>query len=278
MILIDGKKISAELREELKQEVADLKIKHNKVPGLTVILIGDMAPSQIYVRNKEKSANEVGLKSEVIRYPDTIEEKIVLEKITELNKDDLSSDDIIDWISKEAESVYKARESLVPPEVIRGFERFVILRTIDEKWKDHLYAMDQLREGINLRAYGQKNPLLEYKSEGFGMFQEMMKDMNAVTAQRIFRTQLQGMEQAPAISSGGVKNVKVEHQDTTGMGFAGQPQGQPNTSQQRKAAPVVADKKIGRNEKIYVQSPQGDKIQIKYKKLQQYLNQGYTQV
>ena len=67
----------------------------------------------------------------------------------------------------------------MPPDVIRGFERFVILRTIDEKWKDHLYAMDQLREGINLRAYGQKNPLLEYKSEGFGMFQEMMKDMNA---------------------------------------------------------------------------------------------------
>ena len=71
MILIDGKKAAAELREELKQEVADLKTKYNKVPGLTVILIGDMAPSQIYVRNKEKSAIEVGLKSEVIKYPDT---------------------------------------------------------------------------------------------------------------------------------------------------------------------------------------------------------------
>ena len=57
MILIDGKKIAAELREELKQEVSELKAKHNKVPGLTVILIGDMAPSQIYVRNKEKSAD-----------------------------------------------------------------------------------------------------------------------------------------------------------------------------------------------------------------------------
>ena len=81
MILIDGKKAAAELREELKQEVAELKTKYNKVPGLTVILIGDMAPSQIYVRNKEKSANEVGLKSEVIRYPDSVEEKTVLEKI-----------------------------------------------------------------------------------------------------------------------------------------------------------------------------------------------------
>ena len=75
MILIDGKKGAAELREELKKEVLELKAKHNKVPGLTVVLIGDMAPSQIYVRMKEKAANEVGLKSEVIRYPEEVEEK-----------------------------------------------------------------------------------------------------------------------------------------------------------------------------------------------------------
>ena len=91
MILIDGKKVAAELREELKKEVIELKAKYNKVPGLTVILIGDMTPSQIYVRNKEKSANEVGLKSEVIKYPDTVEEKTVLEKIEELNKDETVS-------------------------------------------------------------------------------------------------------------------------------------------------------------------------------------------
>ena len=68
MILIDGKKAAAELRNELKQEVLELKSKHNKIPGLTVILIGDLTPSQIYVRNKEKSAVEVGLKSDVIKY------------------------------------------------------------------------------------------------------------------------------------------------------------------------------------------------------------------
>ena len=60
MILIDGKKEAADLREELKKEVLTLKSEHNKVPGLTVILIGDLTPSQIYVRNKEKAANEVG--------------------------------------------------------------------------------------------------------------------------------------------------------------------------------------------------------------------------
>ena len=83
MILIDGKKAAAELRNELKKEVAELKSKYNNVPGLTVILIGDLTPSQIYVRNKEKSAVEVGLKSDVIKYPDTVDEKTVLEKITQ---------------------------------------------------------------------------------------------------------------------------------------------------------------------------------------------------
>ena len=79
MILIDGKKAAAELRKDLKQEVSDLKAKHNKVPCLTVILIGDLTPSQIYVRNKEKSANEVGLKSEVIKYTDSVAETTVIE-------------------------------------------------------------------------------------------------------------------------------------------------------------------------------------------------------
>ena len=83
------KKQQQNLEKNLKQEVVDLKTKYNKVPGLTVILIGDMAPSQIYVRNKEKSANEVGLKSEVIRYPEAVEEKTVLDKIEELNKDEI---------------------------------------------------------------------------------------------------------------------------------------------------------------------------------------------
>ena len=99
MILIDGKKAAAELREKLKQEVFELKTKYNKVPGLTVILIGDLAPSQIYVRNKEKSANEVGLKSEVIRYPDSVEEKKVLDKIEELNKDHTVSGILVQLLS-----------------------------------------------------------------------------------------------------------------------------------------------------------------------------------
>ena len=77
MILIDGKKIAAELREELKQKITELKSKHNNVPGLTVILVGEDPPSKIYVRNKEKFAKEVGMNSEVIRYSADIEEKVL---------------------------------------------------------------------------------------------------------------------------------------------------------------------------------------------------------
>ena len=152
------------------------------------------------------------------------------------------------------------------------------LRTIDEKWKDHLYAMDQLREGINLRAYGQKNPLLEYKSEGFKMFQEMMQDMNSITVQRLFRTQLQGMEQSQANRGPAVSNVKTSHQDTTGMGFQGQSQAPQGNQPQQVRTPVQVQQKRGRNEKILVRAPDGKELQIKFKKLQSYLNKGYTQV
>ena len=68
-MIIDGKKEAAVLRNEIKKEIESIKLKTNKVPGLTVILIGDFAPSQIYVRNKEKNAKEVGINSEIVRYP-----------------------------------------------------------------------------------------------------------------------------------------------------------------------------------------------------------------
>ena len=87
MILIDGKKEAASLRVKLKEEVVKLKKKFNNVPGLAVILIGEFAPSQIYVRNKEKSAKEVGLNSNVIRYPNDVDENTILKKINDLNND-----------------------------------------------------------------------------------------------------------------------------------------------------------------------------------------------
>ena len=121
MILIDGKKAAAELREELKIEVSGLKSKYNKVPGLTVILVGEDTPSQIYVRNKEKSAKEVGLKSEVIKYPDTVEEKTVLNKIEELNKDKSVSGILVQLPLPKHINKKKVIETILPSKDVDGF-------------------------------------------------------------------------------------------------------------------------------------------------------------
>ena len=196
----------------------------------------------------------------------------------DLNNDDPSPENISDWIIERAKVIYKAKESLLDEETMKGFERFVMLRTIDDKWKDHLYGMDQLREGINLRAYGQKNPLLEYKSEGFKMFQDMMSDMNAVTVQRLFRTQIQGQEQEVQQAKPKIRNIKTSHQDTTGMGFSGSPSQNKSNQPQQIRVPVQAEQKHGRNEKVSVKSPTGEVVEIKFKKLQSYLKKGFSQV
>ena len=90
-MIIDGKKEAQLLREEIKKEIDSIKSKNNKAPGLTVILVGDFVPSQIYVKNKEKNAKEVGINSEVVRYPKEVTEQEVLNKIKELNDNDAVS-------------------------------------------------------------------------------------------------------------------------------------------------------------------------------------------
>ena len=98
-MIIDGKKQAEIIRNEIKKEISDLKKKSGKTPSLTVILIGDFAPSLIYVKNKEKSAREVGISSEIIRYPKDVSEKDILEKIEELNKNDEISGILVQPVS-----------------------------------------------------------------------------------------------------------------------------------------------------------------------------------
>ena len=87
-MILDGKKEAALLRAEIKKEILEIKKKTDKSPSLSVILIGDFAPSQIYVKNKEKNSKEVGITSEVIKYSKEVKESEILEKIEELNNND----------------------------------------------------------------------------------------------------------------------------------------------------------------------------------------------
>ena len=120
-MIIDGKKEAATLREEIKKEINSIKTKTNKVPGLTVILIGEFVPSLIYVRNKEKKSKEVGINSNVIKYPKDVTEEEVLKKISELNNSKDVSGILVqlplpDQINKE-----KIINSIDPSKDVDGF-------------------------------------------------------------------------------------------------------------------------------------------------------------
>jgi|TARA_B110000285_G_scaffold70990_1_gene81735 methylenetetrahydrofolate dehydrogenase (NADP+)/methenyltetrahydrofolate cyclohydrolase len=120
-MILDGKKESALLREEIKKEIFEIKKKTNKSPSLSVILIGDYAPSQIYVKNKEKNSKEVGITSEVIKYSKEVKESEILEKIEELNNKDSVSGILVQLplpihISKE-----KIVNAIKPSKDVDGF-------------------------------------------------------------------------------------------------------------------------------------------------------------
>ena len=92
-----------------------------------------------------------------------------------------------DFLVERSGEAYDARERELGSETMREIERIVMLRIVDDKWMDHLDAMDQLREGIGLRAYGQKDPLIEYKFEGYEMFQNMISSIQDDVVRYIFR-------------------------------------------------------------------------------------------
>ena len=158
-----------------------------------------------------------------------------------------SLDELIDYINEEALKYYKLKEDVIPSELLRKVEKFIVLKTIDEKWRNHLLGMDQLREGIGLRAYGQKNPLIEYKSESYNFFQELMVSLRATVIQ------LQHDEVA--------KNDKNEI---------------PNEVSQQHDSSNNSELKLGRNDKVELISPSGERVKVKFKKIDQYLMKGYT--
>ena len=121
MMIIDGKKEAELLREEIKEEILKIKKSKNKVPGLTVILIGNYTPSQIYVKNKEKNSKEVGMNSDVIKYSDDVSEKEILNKIKELNNDQNVSGILVQLPLPKQIDKEKIINSIHPSKDVDGF-------------------------------------------------------------------------------------------------------------------------------------------------------------
>ncbi|HTR99101.1 MAG TPA: preprotein translocase subunit SecA [Bacteroidota bacterium] len=157
-------------------------------------------------------------------------------------------------INAAAAEFYRRKEERLGAEIMGRIEKMVVLQVIDEKWKDHLREMDDLKEGIHLRAYGQKDPLVEYKTEGFRMFMELIDLIDteiATTVFKLFPAQaqelpLRGPQRPP-------QAVRTTHDSAVGMGFQGNREPVPGAAGQDparagKPQPVQVGEKVGRND------------------------------
>jgi preprotein translocase subunit SecA len=141
----------------------------------------------------------------------------------------LSGDQVIDTIYEIALRTYEAKEAGITPSVMRELERVVMLRVVDEYWMDNIDAMDDLKQGIGLRAYGQHDPVIAYKEEGYQLFEAMITAIREETIRRLFLVQLRSNQE--------VKREKVAEETGTSA-----------PDKTVKKQPVRAAKKVGPND------------------------------
>ncbi len=165
----------------------------------------------------------------------------------------LNAEAIAERCIGEAAKVYEKKVGDIGPELMRGVEKQIMLRQLDHHWKEHLAAMDHLRQGIGLRSYAQKNPKQEYKREAFEMFERMLEQVKHDTISILSRIRIQGEEDLDEVNARrrAADQMRAQHAAAPSLGgapagSAAPPQGQPAA---QPAAPFVRDgRKVGRNE------------------------------
>ncbi|MFA6356249.1 MAG: preprotein translocase subunit SecA [Candidatus Omnitrophota bacterium] len=146
---------------------------------------------------------------------------------------------------------YEKREFILGADVARHIEKTIMLDMIDSKWKEHLYAMDGLKEGIGLRAYGQVDPLIEYKNEGFAMFEEMMNRIQDDALEFVFKVQVVGQEKPKGVFDSVPQQMIHRDMGSLASRIPQQGSGQPAEAspQDARQAPIEREApKVGRND------------------------------
>ena len=141
-------------------------------------------------------------------------------------------------IQQQYEEVFVPEEPFSHKNVMRNIEKDILLRVVDNKWIDHLHNIDMLRDGIGLRAYGQKDPLIEYKREAYDLFNNMMYEIQSETVKYLFRTRF-GVQ---------IVNRKDDEVIQTQLSQAAQEFKAPSEDEEPSHAPVQKGDKIGRND------------------------------
>jgi preprotein translocase subunit SecA len=175
---------------------------------------------------------------------------MVLLDITPEQFASLGEKGIEDYIMDSIHEAYKRKEEKYTTDLIAQIERFAMLSIIDEKWKEHLREMDDLKEGINFRAYGQKDPLIEYKKDGFQLFVQMLEDISKDVINFVFKftTQEQQVPQQRQRMPQRMTTIKASA-DGAGMKMTPEQSDQMQNQQDGvKKMPVKVGPKIGRND------------------------------
>lgn len=171
----------------------------------------------------------------------------------------LGEDGVAEHVIKAAEEFYRRKEEKISPEMMRMLERMAVLQVIDNKWRDHLREMDDLKEGIHLRGYGQKDPLIEYKTEAFKMFMELMDLIANEVIDIVFKFFPERPEQLPVQRTRRPmrrEDMVMTHESASGAGFKANrepvPAGSAEHAQaakgQQKQQPIRVEEKVGRND------------------------------
>jgi preprotein translocase subunit SecA len=170
----------------------------------------------------------------------------------------LGEDGVAEQVVKAAEEFYRRKEEKIGRDMMAMLERMAMLQVIDNKWRDHLREMDDLKEGIHLRGYGQKDPLVEYKTEAFKMFMELMELIADEVVNIVFKFFPETPEQLPtprARRPVRAQEMTMTHESALGAGFdanrepvAGGPAAPQPTKPPQKQAPVHVEQKVGRND------------------------------
>jgi preprotein translocase subunit SecA len=238
--VIYSRRLAALERESIKEEVLEL------IESVLRGLVAKYCPEKEYAENWDLN----GFKTE-IRHIFLMNLEFKPEDIPSL-----SPETLFENIHKAVLTLYEQKESLYGEEIMRKLERYAVLTTIDRHWRDNMYEMDQLKTGIGLRAYGQRDPLVEFKRESYRLFAEMIETMDKDIVGMVFKLQVNIPEKSRGERRRSPQrdSLVASHQETIGMGFgSARPAEEANpmaeAARRGKAKPFRREvPKVGRND------------------------------
>lgn len=215
-----------------RREILDGEDLKGNVLGMIKSLIEDIATPYF----ADEHINKEGLLQE-------LNANLTITELNSLQKPDVHLKEVIEEAVEKATAIYEERENEIGSEELRELERVVTLKVVDEKWMDHIDNMDELKDGIGLRAYGQKDPVVQYRIEGFDMFDQMVLDIKTDVVKFLMHARKREgdikREETVKITGEGLQNSAINNLDGTMA---------PKTSTPQNQTVINNEPRIGRND------------------------------